>query len=748
MLSKISHIVLKYPKFVLSGIFIITVFCGYIAFFSPIKLRVDFSLEQMFPENDPQKDIYQNFLDEFSREDDILFLTYSNIDPLTRENVEAVLDITDELEFLDGVETVYSLGNLEYGDYFDLSLNNEDWQHQAQDVLDHPIYTNLVISKDGSTGGVIVNLQDDVIGQEKREAVIKDIHDILNSVPWEWHEAGVPILRTRYVQFVISERKIFLPLAFIVTIFVLFTIFRQIKGVLLPLAAIGTTLIWVAGMMALLGITINMVSYLTFNLLMIIGVSNCIHILIKYHENLNRKMDKKSALESVIKSIGSALFLTSFTTAVGFFSLTMTNIRITQEFGFMLGLGVILMFWLTIIVLPILLSLIDIPDKGHIKRLIQGGRFQAAENLNKWNVNHPKIILATSALLFIFALYGLTKLDYNASILEDLSAGNPLYENLKFVESHMGGTLPLEIVIDTGTENGILDDNILARIDELSDMVLRFPEVGHVLSIVSHLKILNEKIGTGLRQIPDNKDEALSYLIGYEPAGTMVNADFSKARISARIINLPTNRAFEIRDRILQHSNEIFPTNVKSIVTGSTILALHTNRLLVKNLSISFMLAFIIIFISMVILFKSFRLAMLSILPNIIPLMFAGGLMGYLGIKLRPSTAMTFSIALGIAVDDTIHFLSRFRQEFKKSGDYYGAISRTLLTTGKAIISTTIILSLGFFVLVFSKFVPNHEFGILATIILIVALGGSLILLPVLILLVKPKLRFRINKEN
>ena len=150
----------------------------------------------------------------------------------------------------------------------------------------------------------------------------------------------------------------------------------------------------------------------------------------------------------------------------------------------------------------------------------------------------------------------------------------------------------------------------------------------------------------------------------------------------------------------------------------------------------------------MVILFKSFRLAMLSILPNIIPLMFAGGLMGYLGIKLRPSTAMTFSIALGIAVDDTIHFLSRFRQEFKKSGDYYGAISRTLLTTGKAIISTTIILSLGFFVLVFSKFVPNHEFGILATIILIVALGGSLILLPVLIILVKPKLRFRITKEN
>ncbi len=742
MFSKFSNIILKHPKFVFTGILILTAFFAYSAFFSENHLRVDFSLEQMFPENDPQKDVYLEFLDEFSREDDILFLTYSGVDPLTRENVETIGDLTEELEFLESVESVLSLGNLEYGDYFDLGMSDEEWKDQVKDVLDHPIYTNLVVSRDGKTGGVIINLQDDVVGQARREQALAEIHDVLGQVDWEWHEAGVPTLRTRYIQFVNKERSIFLPIAFMVTTLVLFFIFRQWKGILLPLTAIGITLVWVAALMAWLGITVNVVSYLTFNLLMIIGVSDCIHILIKYHENLNAGLEKTEALLSVIKRIGSALFLTSFTTAIGFFSLMFTNIRITREFGFILGLGVILMFILTIIILPILLKLINVPDDVHIRRLITGGRFQAAQQLNTWNRNHPKVILFTTFIVFVLAIYGLSKLDYNASILDDLRPGNDLYDNVHFVEMTMGGTFPFEIILDAGRPNGILDNDFLRGMEQLSDEILEVPEIGYVISIVDHLKLINEKIGTGERELPGDPDESLSYLIDYDAAEGLHTDDYSKARISARIVNIPSDRAFQIRDRILAETAKLFPDDVTCTVTGSTILALYTNRHLVKNLTISFIVAFIVIFISMIFLFRSFRLAALSILPNIIPLMIAGGLMGYLGIKLRPSTAMTFSIALGIAVDDTIHFLSRFRYELIKCGSYNTAITRTLLTTGKAIISTTIILSLGFSVMYFSRFVPNHEFGMLATIILAVALAGSLTLLPILIMLVRPRLKY------
>ena len=209
------------------------------------------------------------------------------------------------------------------------------------------------------------------------------------------------------------------------------------------------------------------------------------------------------------------------------------------------------------------------------------------------------------------------------------------------------------------------------------------------------------------------------------------------------ISDLPYARGMDVREEILTSGRAIFGENVHITVTGSTLLALSTSRHLVKNLTTGFIIAFVIIFLSIVFLFRSFRLSLLAILPNIIPLMIAGGLMGYLGIKLRPSTAMTFSIALGIAVDNTIHFLARFRQEFKVSGDYEKSVSVTLLTTGKAIISTGVILSLGFFVLYFSEFVPNHEFGILATIIIIAAVCGSLVLLPVLILQIRPNIQFK-----
>ena len=261
------------------------------------------------------------------------------------------------------------------------------------------------------------------------------------------------------------------------------------------------------------------------------------------------------------------------------------------------------------------------------------------------------------------------------------------------------------------------------------------------------MKLINEAIGNGKRELPDNKDEVLSFLVSYEETSGLANPDYSKARISARVVNITSEQAKGIVTQINSFAKKRFTEETKLTITGSTLLALRTNAHLVKNLTTSFVIAFFIIFLSMVFLFRSLRLSLLSILPNIIPLMVAGGLMGFLGIKLRPSTAMTFSIALGIAVDDTIHFLARFRQEYLKGLSIPDAVSQTLLTTGKAIISTTIILSLGFVVMVFSEFVPNHEFGMLATIILVVALTGSLVLLPVLINFIQPQFRFSVDKK-
>lgn len=743
LLQILSNRILQYPRSVLTAIFLFTLGFGYIAFFSPIKLKVDFSLEQMFPENDPDREMYYQFVDEFSREDDVAFYIYECKNPFASENIEIISELTEELEMVEGVESVISLGNLEDGGRFSADVDSLEKVENILWLKNHPIYKNMLVARNGEAGSIVIDLEDDIKDHDSREPAFLEIESLIYSTPYKWHGAGVPVMRTRYVHFVTDERTIFLPIAFFVVTIVLFILFRQRKGVLLPLSAISITLVWVAGLMSLFGFTINVVSYLVFNLLMVIGVSDAIHILIKYHENLNKGLDKNTALAGVIESIGSALFLTSFTTAVGFMSLTLTNIRITREFGFMLGVGVFMMFILTIIIIPVLLSLIDPPNKRHIKRLIIGERFQAAENLNKWNEQHPKLILGLTAVLFIFTFIGLLKMDYDSTILDDLRPGNELYDDMMFVENEFGGTLPLEIMLTSDKEQGIIEPDVLVAIDSLKNRIEKIPEIGSIVSFTDYIKLLNEELGTENREIPETKDEVLALIWSMEETGKFINEDLTKGRLTARLSNISTSRGEEIRDIILADSQDLLGDRIIPLVTGSTLLALKTNRYLVKNLTFSFLIAFTIIFFSMVVLFRSKRLALLSVLPNILPLMVAGAMMGYLGIKLRPSTAMTFSIALGIAVDDTIHFLSRFRQEYRIYRDYGQAITRTLLTTGKAIINTTIILGLGFFVFSFSRFVPNHEFGILATIILFIALAGSMTLLPVLINFIQPQIRFK-----
>ena len=724
----------NHPKKVLTLLLSLTLFFAYYAFLSSHHLKVDFSLEQMFPENDIERERYEAFKEEFSREDDKFLLIYRNEDPLSRENINTLEDITDDLEWIDGIENILSLSNIEEGFLFDSDLSDSAWQSSRDFVLNHPIYTNLVISNDGKSGAIYVDLEDDVNDQLSREKVFNAVDDVTSyHQEWDWYEAGVPVLRTRYVELVTKERMIFIPLAGLVVVLILFFIFRQINCVVLPLLSISITLIWVSALMAFCGISINLISYLTYILLLIIGCSNCIHILMKYHECVSiENITIKESISKVIKELGGALFLTSFTTAVGFFSLVMTNIRITKEFGFALGIGVILMFIIAIITIPIILLYMPKPDQRHTDRLIKESESFSVDKIDMATKKYPYIIIVLSLIFFILSGLGMQKIDYNISILDDLRPGNSLYDDVKYVDENFGGMLPLEIVI-TSPDNDILNIDFLKKAELFEEKLRSIDEIKKSISLVDHLKVINNALNPeqGMT-IPQTSEEIEDYLYDYDNASSLYKQDESKYRISCRVGNIKSKVGEKLKNDIQDEFNEIF-SKEDILVTGSTLLSLRTGRFLVRDLTNSFMLAFGIIFVSMIMLFKSFRLSIIAILPNMIPLMAAAAVMGFSGIKLRPSTAMTFSIALGIAVDDTIHFLARFRQELKNTDTTFKATSNAILSTGRPIIGTTLVLSMGFFVLYFSEFVPNHEFGILGTIILIVALLASLFLLPVLL---------------
>ena len=741
-------------------LFTLTIGFAYYAFFSTNKLIVDFSLEQMFPENDPERDKYDQFRSEFSREDDKFLLIYSCDDPLSRENIKKLSIIDELINKIVGIQQTTSLSNIQENDefLFDEALDDSTWEAHKEMVLDHPLYTNLVISEDGKSGAIFVDMKDDVNNQTLRENLFKEIDRGLeiHGRDWEWYEAGIPVLRTRYVELVSKERSIFIPLGGLVVVLILFFVFRQVNCVVLPMTSIFITLIWVSALMAYLGITINLISYLTYILILIIGCSNCIHILMKYHECIEQEKNIKFAVRRVIKELGGALFLTSLTTAVGFFSLMMTNIRITQEFGFVLGVGVVLMFIIAIITIPIILLYLPSPPQHHIKRLISQSDSFSVDKIDASTKKFPYPILALSILFLIISFVGLKSIDYNISILDDLRPGNSLYDDIMYVDENFGGTLPLEIVISnfsssTTNKDSLSSDNIfnldfLTKADEFESQIEKISHIKKAISMNDYIKVIANfwEPERGM-SLPEYDDDIYDYLdLAPSNIGTnLFNSDSTKYRITCRVGNIRSKVADSLKVKVQSIFDEVFKGGSQEVlISGSTLLALRTQGFLIRDLTTSFILAFIIIFISMVILFRSIRLSLISILPTIIPLVAAAAIMGFSGIKLRPSTAMTFSIALGIAVDDTIHFLARFRQELKKTKDVGLAVSNSILSTGKAIIGTTLVLCMGFFTLYFSELVPNHEFGILATIILIIALISSLLLLPVLLnLFYKHKLK-------
>ena len=742
----ISRLILKHYKFLLFVILWITCFFGYNAFLSERKIITDFSLEQLFPDKDPDKDIYEQLQKDFPKEESNLFIVYECDNCLSRNSLNQLLNITEDLSFIEGVEEVNSILSFIDQDYDDYSKN--EWKEEAKDIIKNPALENVFIARNGEINNIIVKLENYVDDHDSRKPILNQVYKVLDGYNIEYYLAGIPFIRTEYVEFVMAERDIFIPIAFIVASLVLYYVFRQIKSVIISLIAIGITLIWVCGIMAFLNVSINVISYLIFNLLTIIGVSDCIHILIKYHENLKNGLDKNNAIINVIKEIGYALFLTSFTTAIGFFSLCLTNIKIIREFGLLVGIGAILMFCITIVLIPIILNLIELPSKKHVDRLVRGGRLQLASSLNTWIINHPKRILVTSSFVILFSIFGIFRISDDSSIFDDFRPGNNIYDSVKFVDKNLGGVFPLEIIIETDRERGLLDPELLFKVEEFQDSIKKIYSIGSAKSYTDIFKVFNKEFNDQY-SLPTSYDDIISYTaIDEEAFNAFILSNHKKGKITCRAIAGKTSDADNTKKIVQQLATKILPQDCKVAVSGSIIVMLKSNKYMVQNLMTSFIVASIVIFFSMMFLFGSKRLALLAILPNIIPLMFAGGIMGIFNIVLRPSTAMTFSIALGIAVDDTIHFLARFRQEFiKNKGDYSKAITKSLLTTGKAIISTTIVISLGFIVLLFSQYVPNFEFGLLGTIILIMALGGSLVLLPVLILLLKPKFGFLVKND-
>ena len=746
------HRLLDHPKITLSLLTVVTIMFG--SYLPNVKM--DFSIEQLFSQDDPVIDRFLEFREEFDGVDNIVYLLYESDDPFSYENLIKNRQMVDAFEKINGVSSVSSLTNIDLftdgGEYLlspvyeNIPKSPDSLKSAKTQIMNSKLLNNYLISDDGALAAILIEIDVAFNEHNSRESILKEIDRLQESVDWEWHQTGLPIIRTRYVQYMIADNIRFLgPVVLMLFIF-LSLLFRSWAGLVLPLLVVVLTIIWTLGFMVFSGITINIISYIIPTLLMVVGVSDSVHLLVKYYSTLNELNDKKQAMVDTLQKIGMAIFFTSITTAIGFGALSMVKIQIVKEFGIFTALGVFFAFIITVLLIPSLLMLFEKTPQSTLDRYSTGFRVKIIKKFIKLVRVYPRLIVACGFVISFFGLFGALQINPHSKLLDDLRPGNPLLEDMQLAEEKMGSVLPVEIVIEVnedGQFEDIQDVSVMSFLNDLAQYVSTIPEVGKVISVSDYLKEINQAMNDGnsdYYQIPQSREIISQYMLLYESEfESFINIDYTKLRIAAQINDIDSRRSAEIENDINKYITSQIPDGLGAEVTGTAFLALRTNNYLVNNLLASFFIALLIITFLMIFLFRSIKIALISILPNIIPMMIMAAVLGFFQIPLRPATAMTFAVAFGIAIDDTLHYLIRYRMELSHQ-HYRQANDATLLGTGIAMMSTTAILSAGFLVLTLSEFKPTIEFGMLSVITIIAALISDITFLPALLSQIKPKL--------
>jgi len=758
--QKWINFILDHPKWIIGCTAFITIAMIY----SASQLKMDFSIEELFAINDPDVEKYFDFLEEFEREDNLILLMYECDDPFSYENLNLNKTLIEKFESIKGIDEVTGLSNLEIfteGEdellrsvYPYIPLSTDSLLEAKKRISSSEFAQETLISKDGKLASIAIELDASFNNHDKREKIIEEIDHYQNLANWKWHQSGIPVLRTRYVQLMVTDTIRFLiPVA--IMIIILFTVvFRSWLALLIPMSIIIMVVIWTIGLMVILDIDFNIMTYIIPTLLFIIGIGDSIHFLVKYFGTLSDVKDKKKALSQTIEKIGTAIFLTSITTSIGFGSLIRSNIDIVRQFGVMTAAGVMFAFILTVTYLPAMIMLFKQTPITKLKSYSLGIRINILKGFIKIVRSYPKPIIIFTFFFAVISIIGASKINSHNSLMDDLKPGTTLYDDIMIAEERMGAILPLEIIVslknDSPNEiNDIRDPVFLEHLDKLQKYISSINDIGKMISMVDHIKEFNRAMNDGnniFYTIPNSRSAITQTVLIYsDKFNSLTNFDYSKARITGRVKDIDSKRASEIKTDIYNYVENNIPDYMKVEITGTTFLALATNDYLVSDLTTSFVAAFILITVVMIILFKSVPITLISIIPNTIPMLAMAAIMGYFDIILRPPTAMTFAVAFGIAVDDTIHYLTRYRMELPALKWHHRlANDRTIMTTGLAMITTTGILVTGFLILVFSSFTPTADFGLLAALTIFIALVCDLTFLPALLSLVKPN----INKNE
>ena len=704
------------------------------------SLKIDFSIEHLFSKNDPAVERYFSFRDSFGREDNVITIIYEPDDGLRKElfvELEGLVYEIEDLPEVKNVLSIFSLSDLDENAWIgDLYDEDETWDKNSvlkklKYIQSDPSIGSRVLSKDLEYGAIIITLSDQANNHKDRTNLMDRIKDLTVKTSPEWTYSGVSVLRTEYVRYMLRDNFIFLPPIALILITMLSYIFRSWVFVLLPMITVLTTVLWLLGFMGLVGLEINIMTYVVPTLLFIIGVSDAIHIQARFRENMAK--DNSSPKESMLitmMQMSKVIFLTSLTTAIGFIALTTTSINIVQEFGLEIALGVMIAWFISILVVPsgiMLFRAFDDKNRSTFSPLL----YWLADTIPR----RPWLFITIPLIISFTMIYKIKDVSTDASLMDDLRPKNKLYQDLKFTEKYFGGVLPFEVLIsiDPSNDKKIIEPEIFPYIDKVESLLRSEMEESRFFSLSTFLRSVKRIRGDDVEAI--YSQEMIERIIEEQSKQDLklVSNDRKMTRVTGLIENKTSSEMKKIYNKLDSLSNS-FPPYLSIECTGTTVVALRTNDYLVQSLVNSLGLALFFISIVMAVMFKARSILFASLVTNLIPIFTILGIIAWFGVSIRPPTAMTFAVALGIAVDDSLHFLLRYRKELRQGMNRVEAIKSTIINTGSALMITTTILVSGFSILLFSAFLPTYQFGLLSASMIGVALLCDITLLPALCL--------------
>ena len=780
MWSKLASIILRYRFLVLIALGGTTIYIGtYIP-----NLRLIYSFDGLLPKSDSTYIDHQVFIEHFGAEGNILVIGVEDSTLFESEGIQNWYELSEDIRDIrvdiNGVETVLIDSVFSIFNAFTVEKDTSDATFNvvplaanltrggpamSQDSVDLlyeklrnlPFFDGVLYSKKNDAILMMVFLDPYLFNSEDRGTVVEDITKLVD----DWSQktgvrtyiSGLPFVRIQMTNKVKGEIGLFIGAALLVTFLLLLLFFRNFITAVVCLSVVAIGVVWSVGSIAYFDFPITLLMSLIPPLIIVIGVPNCIYLVNKYHAEYKKHGNQAMALQRMITKVGDATLLTNITTALGFATFIFTQSELLKQFGTIASLNILAVFVISISIIPTLLSLLPPPAPRQTSHLDRKWVYKVVQVFINLVQEKRRLVYIVALVVLGWSIMGMVQMKTTGNIVDDLPDNDRVLIDLAWIENNFNGVMPFEMLIDSGEEGEALSLSNLKKIERMQQLLTEYPEFSRSISAVDATKFAMQGLKNGDKsgyRLPLSNNEKMklrSYTRrteqkakGREDAISVTRnfLDSSKTitRISTQIADIGTLEMDELMDDLRPRIDSIFPPEKFNVtLTGTSMVFLEGTHYLVKNLSISISLAIILISLIMALLFTSVRMVFIALIPNIMPLLFTAGVMGWAGIAIKPSTILVFSIAFGISVDDTIHFLAKYRQELTRlNWNIKRAVILAVEETGVSMMYTSIVLFSGFMMFALSEFDGTRSLGLLVSVTLLVAMFANLLLLPTLLL--------------